>query len=73
MLRANILAALVLGALSLAAIVLNHLALTDIYHGEPNAAMEWQIVRYGHLIFLLFAIVAMIALARMLPRLRVPH
>lgn len=73
MLRANIFAALMLGGLSLAAIVLNHLALTDIYHGEPNATLEWQIVRYGHLIFLLFAIVAMIALVRVLPRVRAPH
>jgi hypothetical protein len=34
--------------------VLNFLALTDIYHHEADVSLEWRIVRYSNLVFLLF-------------------
>jgi hypothetical protein len=40
-------ASLVLGVLALIAIAMNHLALTDIYHGESDVSLEWNILRVG--------------------------
>jgi len=34
--------------------VLNFLALNDIYHQEADVSLEWRIVRYSNLVFLLF-------------------
>jgi hypothetical protein len=36
---------IILGVLSLAAMVLSHLALVDISHGEENVSLEWAIVQ----------------------------
>jgi len=43
-----------LGVLSLFAGLAGHLALTDIYHGEANVGLEWNIVRVCALVFLVF-------------------
>ena len=45
---------MVLGVLALLAGILGHLALTDIYHGEANVSLEWNILRICALIFLAF-------------------
>ncbi len=34
-----------LGAVTLLVGILGHLALTDIYHGEPDLSLEWGIVQ----------------------------
>ena len=45
---------MVLGILALLAGILGHLALTDIYHGEANVSLEWNILRICALILLAF-------------------
>jgi hypothetical protein len=56
--------ALRLGALSLVAIVLALLALTDIGHGESDLTLEWNAVRMSFLIIIAFHLVAMRALTQ---------
>lgn len=34
-----------LGGLALVAVVVSHLALTDIYHGEADVTLEWSALR----------------------------
>jgi hypothetical protein len=36
---------LILGLVTLFLLILSFFALTDIYHGEPDAASEWTVVR----------------------------
>jgi len=50
-----------LGLLSLAALVLANLALIDIYHGEADQTLEWNIVRMAFLVILVFHAVALTA------------
>lgn len=46
----------ILGILSLAALAVGHLALTDIHHGEANVGLEWGILRACAAVFLAFII-----------------
>lgn len=62
--------ALVLGALSLAALVGGHLALTDIARGEEDVAREWLILQVGGLIILAFTVLGLVTLAGFLLRSR---
>jgi hypothetical protein len=48
---------LTLGILALVGLFFMHLALTDIYHGEENAGLEWTILRLGFFV-IFFLIVA---------------
>ena len=50
---------LTLAILGLAALFLSHAALTDIYHGEKDASLEWTFLRLAFLV-ILFLIVATI-------------
>ena len=50
-----------LGSLSLAAVVLANLALIDIYHGEPDVTLEWNIVRTAFMVILAFHAAALTA------------
>jgi hypothetical protein len=43
-----------LGALSAIAILLCHLALTDIAHGEGDLALEWRMLQVGSAAIILF-------------------
>lgn len=61
-LETQIRVAIVLGALSLLAVVLTHLALTDIYHGEADVTLEWNIVRICALVLLVFIGLALFTL-----------
>jgi hypothetical protein len=45
-----------LALISLAAIILSHLALTDIAHGEPDLRLEWTILRLTAGLLLIFII-----------------
>jgi hypothetical protein len=55
-----------LGILSLFAVCAAHLALTDIYHGEADVTLEWNIVRSAALVILVFTTVTLWTLGRAL-------
>ncbi len=61
MTRVRILAIITLfiGVFSALAIVLNWMALTDIWHGEQDVRLEWQIVSYAQLPMFVFHILAL--------------
>ena len=50
---------IIIGVFSALAFVLNWLALTDIWHGEQNVKLEWQIVSYAQLPMFLFHILVL--------------
>ena len=58
-----------LGVLSLAALAVAHLALTDIRHGEGNLVQEWQALRLAFAVLLAFNLSALAVISR-LARLR---
>ncbi len=51
-----------LGLLSLFAIVLAYLALTDISHGEADLTLEWNVLRLSFVVIIAFHVVALRAL-----------
>jgi len=51
---------LTLAILGLAALFLSHAALTDIYHGEKDASLEWTFLRLAFLVILLLIIATII-------------
>jgi len=55
---------LTLAILGLASLFLSHAALTDIYHGEKDANLEWTLLRLALLVILLL-IVATIVCTRL--------
>ena len=55
-----------LGALSLLAGLITHLALTDIYHGEVDVTLEWSMVRICAVVLLVFIGMALFTLRRAL-------
>lgn len=59
-------ATMALGVLSLGAIFFAHLALTDIYHGESDVTLEWNIVRIAALVIVMFIGLSLLTLARSL-------
>lgn len=54
---------LALGVLSLLAVPLIHLALTDIYHGEADLSLEWRAVRACAVVIFMFQVSALVTLA----------
>ena len=50
-----------LGVLSVLAILAAHLALLDIYHGEADVSLEWNVLRVSFLIIITFHVFALIA------------
>lgn len=55
---------MVLGVLALLAGIAGHLALTDIYHGEADVMLEWNILRFCALILLAFIAVSLFTLRK---------
>ena len=53
-----------LGILSLLAVVVSHLALTDIYHGETDVLLEWRVVQLAFPIIVAFQVSALVTLWR---------
>lgn len=51
-----------LGALSILVGIFAHLALTDIYHGEADLTLEWNVLRACELIFVMFIALALATL-----------
>ncbi len=59
---------LFLGVASLLAVLVSHLALTDIYHGETDTSLEWGVLQVCAVIILAFQISAVVTLWRFLRR-----
>ncbi len=57
---------LALGVLSLLAMLLSFLALTDIAHGESDVVWEWRMLRVSALVLLMFIAMSMATLGRVL-------
>ena len=55
-----------LGLLSLLAILACHAALTDIWHGEADVAMEWRVLQVSFAIIIAFQLSALLTLRRVL-------
>lgn len=53
--------ALGLGVLSTISILLANLALLDIYHGESDVTLEWQVIRVSFLVMIAFHVFVLIA------------
>lgn len=58
--------AMALGVLSLVAVLLSHLALTDIAHGESDLTWEWRILRVSALVIVMFIGMSLVTLGRVL-------
>jgi uncharacterized membrane protein len=56
----------VLGLLSIVAVILSFLALTDIGHGEGDLTLEWWIVRGSFLVIIAFQISALWTISRVI-------
>jgi hypothetical protein len=51
---------------SLAALLCSHLALTGIYHGEPDQTSEWAVLQASARILIVFIAMTVFTLARVL-------
>lgn len=63
-LRRAVQLSLLLGGLSILAMVVSGLALTDIGHGEADLTLEWGVLRAALLVIVLFQISALVTLGR---------
>jgi hypothetical protein len=61
---------LVLGGISVLAVVVSYLALTDIGHGESDLSLEWGVLRAAFLVIVLFQASALVTLGRVFQVLR---
>jgi len=57
------------GVMSLAAFVFERLALTDIFHGEPDLHLEWAVVNAALLPVALFHLLGLVSLVAAMRRL----
>lgn len=55
-----------LGILSLFAVFVSHLALTDIYHGEADLSFEWGAVQICFAVIIAFQVSALLTLRQVL-------
>ncbi len=69
--RKSIVFTMALGFISLAAIFVSHLALTDISHGEADLAAEWRVLQISFVIFFVFHVAALAVFARLLRLFRI--
>ena len=53
-----------LGVASLVAVLVSHLALTDICHGEGDLSQEWNVVRLCFGVIVAFQVYALMTLRR---------
>lgn len=61
-------ASLGLGVLALVAVLMSHLALTDIYHAEADVSLEWNVLRMCFAVIVVAQIASLIALTNVLRR-----
>ena len=52
--KRSVVISFILGAVSALAIVASHLALTDIWHGEVDVSLEWNVLRLAALVIIVF-------------------
>jgi hypothetical protein len=52
--RAALVLTTVVGVLAAVALILSHLALTDIAHAEPDVSAEWAVLRWSALLWAAF-------------------
>ena len=64
--RTSVVVSLILGILSVLAIGASHLALTDIWHGESDVSLEWNVLRLAALVILAFHLGALTTLWRVM-------
>ena len=69
-LKGQIRATTAFGVASLVVLGLSHLALVDIYHGEPDLSTEWAVLRLSAVILLTFVVLSLFTLRRALQRFR---
>jgi uncharacterized protein YqhQ len=69
-LRRAVQLSLVLGGISILAVVVSYLALTDIGHGESDLSLEWGVLRAAFLVIVLFQVSALVTLGRVFQVLR---
>ena len=55
-----------LGLLSLLAVIACQLALTDVYHGEQDLTLEWNVLRVSFVVIIAFQVSALLTLWRVL-------
>ena len=58
--------AFILGIVSLVAVFISHLALTDIYHGESDLRLEWMVLRICFAMIVIFQVFALATFWRMI-------
>ena len=61
---------IVLAFTAIFAMVLSHLALTDIHHGGEDLSLEWTVLRIAALVFLTFAVLTIITITKVLKSFR---
>ena len=69
-LRRAVQLSMVLGGISILAVVVSLLALADIGHGESDLSLEWGMLRAAFLVIVLFQVSALITLGRVFQVLR---
>lgn len=57
---------LVMAFISMATLLLSHLALTDIYNGEADTSLEWRVLQVAAVIFGVFVLSTVSTLIRVL-------
>jgi len=56
-----LMASVVLGLISMGAFIFGRLAMTDIFHGEPDLTLEWSVVSMSFLPILIFHLISVVA------------
>jgi len=59
--RRLLIASVACGLASLVFFIFGRLAMTDIFHGEPDLTLEWRIVSIGFLPILFFHLLSVVA------------
>ncbi len=59
--RRLLIASVILGVLSFVFFIMGRLAMTDIFHGEPDLTLEWNIVSLSFLPILIFHVLSVTA------------
>ena len=66
--RQQAIAAFILGIISLVAVLVSQMALTDIYHGEDGLSQEWNALRICFAVIVIFQVFAMATFLRMIKK-----
>jgi hypothetical protein len=66
--KRNVVISLILGVMSVLAIGVSHLALTDIWHGEADVSLEWTVLRLAALVIIVFHVSAFASMWQVLRR-----